>query len=96
MPPEARGIDARPGCERVVGPLGEHPGQIDNGALLDAAHRPADGDPGNVGVARQKGVEAPATGGLGQKIVAGPLRQPSGDFVRIRTGEGFELVGVEG
>lgn len=64
------GVDAVPGGEGVVGADGEHPGQLHDGALLDAAHGTADGDPGEVQVVGGEGVEAAAAGVLGLELQA--------------------------
>ncbi len=80
------GVDAWPGRERIVAAYGEHPRQIDDGALLDAAHRAAHRDPGQVEVAGQQGVEAAAAGGLGLELQA---------HLRVAAPEGDDRLGHE-
>ncbi|GHE27998.1 hypothetical protein GCM10017778_07570 [Streptomyces vinaceus] len=65
-------LDAGPDGKRVVGADGEHPGQLHHRALLDPAHGPADGDPGEVQVVGGEGVEAAAAGILGLELQADP------------------------
>lgn len=67
---EVGGVEAGPGGEGVVGADGEYPGQSHDGALLDAADRAADGDPGEVEVVGGEGVEAAAAGVLGLELQA--------------------------
>lgn len=65
---EIGGGEAGPAGEGVVGADREHPGQFHDGALLDAPHGGADGDPGEVEVAGGEGVEAAAAGVLGLEL----------------------------
>lgn len=67
---EVGGGEAGPAGEGVVGADREHPGQFHDGALLDAPHGGADGDPGEVEVAGGEGVEAAAAGVLGLELQA--------------------------
>ncbi len=67
---EVGGFDPVPGGEGVVGADRQHPGQLHDGALLDAAHGLADGDPGEIQVVGGEGVEAAAAGVLGLELQA--------------------------
>ncbi|GAA2649724.1 hypothetical protein GCM10010425_72280 [Streptomyces spororaveus] len=67
---EVGGVDAGAAGEGVVGADGEYPGQLHDGAQLDAADRGADGDPGEVEVVGGEGVEAAAAGVLGLELQA--------------------------
>lgn len=69
---EVGGVDAGAGGEGVVRADGEYPGQLHDGAQLDAADRAADGDPGEVEGVGGEGVEAVADGVLGLELQAHP------------------------
>ncbi len=63
-------LDPGPVGEGIVGTDREHPGQLHHRALFDAAHGPADGDPGEVQVVGGERVEAAAAGVLGLELQA--------------------------
>lgn len=67
---EVGGVEVGVAGEGVVDSDGEHPGQLHDGAQLDAADRAADGDPGEVEVGGGEGVEAAAAGVLGLELQA--------------------------
>ena len=74
------------GGQGVVAVDGQHPGKLDDGALLDALHRCAEADPGQVEAARDEGVEAAAAGVRGLEFQA---------HLGVAPAEGHDRVGHE-